>query len=1383
MKTLITILMGLALPFAAQAGITLGQTLGIDFGGSNAVGVTQFNVMGPYGGNNTTLGVAGNAVLTDNSLVDTTGAAVSGVEFIFQNAGQISWDFGLGGGGVVGTDGDGALIADLSVYGDGLICNDASGRALTAGVDFMVFTFTGLDDSLSYNLSIGHDRDSANFNYTFSADGQSATTDSTGASGAGYASFTGLSTDGSGNLVISATGEGTAAHITVAAMTLTAVTPPMPSMELGDVICVDFGTTLPGIGNYNVINSGSLSITNLILFSDGTPVGVDLEVTATNPFDGAGCIASTAGLDNINDTDADVYADTFLSADGSNGAGNDIITLTFTGLDDSLYYNLSGTLARSSGGENFSTTWAVAGADPLIADGTAANGAVDFKSLVSVGGILTVTLTDNVRQSGLAQLALVATDVPPATELPPAPELPEGVTVYFDPTVSDASVAAVDLDAVTIGGSWDAAVSDVSRFNENINGFLYVMDGASAQGDYMELILDGGGLDFSATDVAINFEMLATRASADSNMHSTLIGYDGTNEIFRLKYVSHSTLAQDIITASSGDGDESMGFTPLTQINTTATPSGLQDFRIVLSGSQVSFSGSSLTAQDGPVLNSTQTLTSLKWEITGTATDNQGFWLDDIRIWNGLPKAPREATDRPNIIFVLMDDMGYSDISCYGATKVDTPNLDAMASGGMQFTNFLSAANVCSPSRAAFLTGAYPQRCGIPMAVNHPLENHWFLGLDPDEITLAEQCRNQGYKTFMIGKWHLGTEDVFLPFNQGFDRWLGTWGNGGEVFDDNEVIYSTFPETIITGLYTQRIREHIRENRDKPFFIYYAHNYPHTPFTEGNAFDGSTGSGERSDVLKEVDWGMGQMIGELEAQGLLENTMIVFSSDNGAVPPSAYANAPFRGSKYVTWEGGHRVPFIVYWKGQILTPGELASPQVWAMDLFPTVTELIGAEMPDDRVYDGTSLVPLLTDEAIARDADEPFYYYTGDNLQCVRVGDWKLHIPRTEYQLPWWDQIKPPPSTYSLYNLVSDVHEDINVAEDHPDIVAALSNLAANIVLELGNPDPTTGTMIWGSGQRGTGTLFPEVPTIVNNESDYSYVPDWNTLSDAEKGRGKTRMGMGGAVDVANEFLDGSTLPHGWQYLDASAPAGGGEVAMTPGSTVGTQGNTGFAGTGSAALIGSASTGSFLIDAGNSANNGVAGTDLLVVPEDYVIVRYTIDENDIAYGKTVARITGSFRDGVGGTLDDSITAQVFHNGTELFSVTGSAGRLVESAGTFDLSGISVAEGDTISFVTGSNGNSDGDEAALRASIQFEVSTNVSEHVATIESGGFFMEGTATLQFSGTPGQGYRVEQTSDLTVSNGWNVVDQLPFLPASPYSVYVEATDDQGFWRIGLD
>ncbi|WP_372808950.1 hypothetical protein, partial [Pontiella sp.] len=435
MKRILITLLGLALPFAAQASIVLGQTIGIDFGSIAPAAGLNFN-------NYSEVTIADGAVESfSGTLIDTGGNAVSGVVFSVQNhTGQATGRATSS----PGTEGAG-LMTDSTVYSDWLLSNSTSGEPLDPG-GYFILTFTGLDDRLAYDLTGGFDSDNDNFDAIWSADGQSFTTDTTG--DVGYGTLEGLTTDGSGNLAVTVSRN--TLHVTVAGLTLTAVPPSVPSIELGDVICVDFGTTVPA-GHYNVVNSGNLSISNLVRYSDGMPLDIGLEVTATNPFDNSGNVASTAGLSNINDSDAEVYADGFLSAYTA-GADNDIVTLTFSGLDDGLYYDLSGGIARSSSPENFSTTWSVAGASSQTSAGTAANGYVEFKSLMAVGGTLAVTLTDVVRQSGLAQLVLVATDVPPVAALPPSPELPAGVAVYFNPTTTDAVVGSAELDAVTLGG-------------------------------------------------------------------------------------------------------------------------------------------------------------------------------------------------------------------------------------------------------------------------------------------------------------------------------------------------------------------------------------------------------------------------------------------------------------------------------------------------------------------------------------------------------------------------------------------------------------------------------------------------------------------------------------------------------------------------------------------------------------------------------------------------------------------------------------------------------------------------------------------------------------------------------------------------------------------
>ena len=459
-------------------------------------------------------------------------------------------------------------------------------------------------------------------------------------------------------------------------------------------------------------------------------------------------------------------------------------------------------------------------------------------------------------------------------------------------------------------------------------------------------------------------------------------------------------------------------------------------------------------------------------------------------------QAVSAAAGKPNVIFLLTDDLGYSDVSCYGATKVKTPNIDRMAAAGLQFTDFHTAASICSPSRAAFLTGAYPQRCGLYMGINRNREAHWFLGLNPDELTIAEQFKKQGYTTSIIGKWHLGTEEKFSYFHQGFDHYYGApenMGHNAAFLDGREVIYNHTPLDRLTRLYTERVMKHITEFKDRPFFIYYSHNYPHTPYKAGPEFKGSSQDGVRGDVIQELDWGVGEMLKALETNGILEKTLVIFTSDNGPVK-NQYAR-PYSGTKYVSLEGGHRVPFIVYWKGKIQQPAVLDVP-VHAMDLFPTLSELIGAPVPADRVCDGISLTPLFSGGAITRSAKEPFYYYNCENLQAVRVGDWKLHVPRTKEQIPWWSRNKQKPiETPRLYDLAADVAESRDVAAQHPERVSDMMALADGTRKRLGE------FMVRGSEQRPTGTLFPEVPILSNQGQN------WNPLPDEEKGRGKTEF------------------------------------------------------------------------------------------------------------------------------------------------------------------------------------------------------------------------------------------------------------------------------------
>ncbi|EMI52281.1 arylsulfatase A [Rhodopirellula sallentina SM41] len=444
---------------------------------------------------------------------------------------------------------------------------------------------------------------------------------------------------------------------------------------------------------------------------------------------------------------------------------------------------------------------------------------------------------------------------------------------------------------------------------------------------------------------------------------------------------------------------------------------------------------------------------------------------------------------RPNVIFFLTDDLGYADVSCYGATKVKTPNIDALAADGIRFTDFHTGASICSPSRACFLTGAYPQRCGLYMGINPIRDEHWFLGLNPNEITLAEQFKNSNYQTYMIGKWHLGKEPEFHPFRHGFDHYYGMPNNAGHsaaFYDGTEEVYAKTPLAQLTKLYTDRAVQIIQEIRDEPFFLYFAHNYPHTPYRAGQDFVGSSQDGVRGDVIQELDWGIGEMMKALEDAGIAENTIVIFTSDNGPVKPQ-YA-APYRGTKYVTFEGGHRVPFIFHWPAKIPNGIKSDTPVV-AMDVFPTLSEIIGEPLVTDRVSDGVSLTPLWEGRALSRPDDQPFYYYNCENLQAIRYGDWKLHLPRTKKQLPFWDKNKAfiNASSPALYNLRNDIAESKDVSSANPEVVQQMVRMAEDTRQELGE------FMHRGSGQRATGSAIEGAPII-------SHGKDWPTVDAATR-------------------------------------------------------------------------------------------------------------------------------------------------------------------------------------------------------------------------------------------------------------------------------------------
>jgi len=452
---------------------------------------------------------------------------------------------------------------------------------------------------------------------------------------------------------------------------------------------------------------------------------------------------------------------------------------------------------------------------------------------------------------------------------------------------------------------------------------------------------------------------------------------------------------------------------------------------------------------------------------------------------NETPKSFVRNT-RPNVIFMLTDDLGYSDVGCYGAQKVKTPHIDRLAAEGVRFTDFHTAASICSPSRAAFLTGAYPQRAGLYMGINPHRTAHWFLGLHPHEITIAEQFKQQGYTTHMVGKWHLGTEPEFLPRTQGFDDYYGmpcNYSHSPKFFDNDGEVFARTPLDRLTQLYTERVTSIIRDHAKsgEPFLLYYAHNYPHTPYQPGSAFQGTSQDGVRGDVMQELDWSVGEMMSALQQAGVAENTIVIFTSDNG--PTAKAYSKPYRGTKYVTFEGGHRVPFIFHWPARI-KEASVCEVSINAMDVFPTLSAAIGAALPKERVYDGENLLPLLEGIPLKRPNAEPFYYYNCENLQAIRRGPWKIHLPRSQEQLPFWEKNKTFANlqTPVLYNLHLDESESADVAADNPQVVNDMMELAEAVRADLGEFRQR------GRFQRPTGSLFPDVPVI-------SHEKDWHTV------------------------------------------------------------------------------------------------------------------------------------------------------------------------------------------------------------------------------------------------------------------------------------------------
>ena len=460
------------------------------------------------------------------------------------------------------------------------------------------------------------------------------------------------------------------------------------------------------------------------------------------------------------------------------------------------------------------------------------------------------------------------------------------------------------------------------------------------------------------------------------------------------------------------------------------------------------------------------------------------FFIPFIFVIVGLTQTSVSAR-QPNFIIIFCDDLGYADIGVFGSTKHRTPNIDRMAAEGMKLTSFYSTSGVCTPSRSSLMTGCYPKRVGL----DQNEKGGWVLfpgnqrGLNADELTMAEMLKQAGYATAIVGKWHLGDQPVFLPTRHGFDSYFGIpFSNDMGKLDRPVTVYPPTPllenETVVelepdqrylTQRYTEKALEFIEANRDQPFFLYLPHSMPHWPQYSTNRFTEQSKNGAWGDSVEEIDWSTGEILKRLKELGIDDDTLVIFTSDNGGALHHGAVNTPLRGGKGTTWEGGHRVCCVARWPGKIAANS--SSDQVAVtFDLLPTFATLAGQELPQDRRIDGKDISGLLTGDT-ETSPHERFYYYFRDHLNAVRSGPWKLYVrhrPRRNND----GKLANP----ELYHLHDDIGETKNVAAENPKVVARLMSYLDEMREDLGD-----GTRAEGANVRPAG-FVEDARTLTQN-------------------------------------------------------------------------------------------------------------------------------------------------------------------------------------------------------------------------------------------------------------------------------------------------------------
>ncbi len=415
---------------------------------------------------------------------------------------------------------------------------------------------------------------------------------------------------------------------------------------------------------------------------------------------------------------------------------------------------------------------------------------------------------------------------------------------------------------------------------------------------------------------------------------------------------------------------------------------------------------------------------------------------------------------KPNFVIIFTDDQGYQDVGCFGSPLIKTPNLDRMCAEGRKFTDFYAAGPVCSPSRAALMTGCYPLRVGIPQVL-FPKD---VIGMNPAEVTIADVLKERGYATACVGKWHLGHHKEFLPTRQGFDYYFGVpYSNDMRpenpetrareqkypplpIVENEETIETNPDQRYLTKRYTAKAIEFIRTNKDRPFFLYLPHTMPHIPLYVSEDFKGKSARGLYGDVIEEIDWSVGEILRTLKESGVDDRTFVLFTSDNGPwliKKEDGGSALPLRDGKGTTYEGGMREPCLMRWPGKI-PAGTVCGELCGTIDMLPTIARLAGGKVPTDRVIDGQDIWPLISGERGAKTPHEAYFYYRGKQLRAVRCGKWKFRKD-------------PAPE---LFDLEADISESKNLVKEYPDIARELEEKMNDFHASLLHTSRPAGTL-----------------------------------------------------------------------------------------------------------------------------------------------------------------------------------------------------------------------------------------------------------------------------------------------------------------------------------